>query len=266
MPFTSRHFTSPPLGEPWELNRDSPQAAGLVAWWPTVGDAGSARIRDYVQSNAGTFAAGMSWNVNAVRGPMPLFSGSGTGADNDYISLARSIALGTTHTVAYWAILNNSAVNETGMPVGGGSGHYVGYYYASTQYYSAGGTVVSASVAYTRGTLAHFAVVRDGTAVKFYLNGRQKGTTQTLSANSALTVNIIGAYTSSFTYCLNGQLSGLLMSLLPQPDSVIAQMYSQPWDLYMVRRRFWAVKAAGWNAAWARNVNTLLGGGAERRA
>ncbi len=251
-------------GVPWELNYNSPQAAGLVFAMPMLGDAGASRVRDLARGNIGTFAAGMAWTVNPVLGPVPLFSGSGAGAGDDYITLSKAMALGATHSIAYWLISNTVSAPYTGIVLGGTTGNYVGYMDATKIWYGASAADLGVAISYTRGTLAHFAFVRAGTTVRFYLNGLQIGSPQTINILSTLTVNIVGGY-GNFTYCINGQLQGLVMSSLALPPSVIWQMAQSEtmWELYMPLRRWWALKApaGGWVGVYGARPELALPGG-----
>lgn len=51
-----------PPNFPFELNRASPQAKGLVGWWPTMGSCGANVLRDFsLRANNGVFVATPDW-------------------------------------------------------------------------------------------------------------------------------------------------------------------------------------------------------------
>ena len=74
MPFTTQQLTYPPLGEPFEINYNSPQAAGLVACWPVIGSVSGSVLRDRAMSLNGTIS-GATLTVNAKTGQSLLYNG-----------------------------------------------------------------------------------------------------------------------------------------------------------------------------------------------
>jgi len=70
------------------------------------------------------------------------------------------------------------------MIISSGSGFYLLYFQSNTLYYNvSGGFVTVAQV--IDSSWHHLAVTRNGTSVKFYVDGAQVGATQTLAANNA---------------------------------------------------------------------------------
>lgn len=93
-------FQSPPLGAPFVLNRCSPQAEGLVGWWPTVPHAGGAVLRDTSGRgrSIGLVAAPTLAPV-AVAGRALTYNGT-----TQYATTAQSVATGTApFSLVVWA-------------------------------------------------------------------------------------------------------------------------------------------------------------------
>ena len=104
--------------------------------------------------------------------------------------------LGTVHSISHWlkfgsagggSDINRVAVNGH-YQVAQAGGAYGCYYQATSGVYAKVTTG-----AFTLGVWYHLAVVRDGTSVKFYINGAQVGTTQTLGSNTAFYLSQIHA-------------------------------------------------------------------------
>lgn len=90
----------PPLGIPFTLNRASSQAAGLLTWWPTLGQ-GGAVLFDRVGPHHGTFYDNTAVISNADLGRVISFDGAG-----DRIEVPHAASLSPTHkTVSAWVIL-----------------------------------------------------------------------------------------------------------------------------------------------------------------
>jgi hypothetical protein len=102
------------------------------------------------------------------------------------VTLASTLSLGTTYTLSVWWKLTNTTTYLLGSAL---TGYRYGFAVTSTQiWHSVHDTDQRyINVAYN-GTVAgvwtHFGLVRIGTSVSVYLNGRQVGTTQTLQANA----------------------------------------------------------------------------------
>ncbi len=64
-------------GVPFELNRNSPQATGLVGWWPMLGSRGMGNLRDLSGRGLdGAFNGGLTWVADAKMGAALAFDGS----------------------------------------------------------------------------------------------------------------------------------------------------------------------------------------------
>ncbi len=145
---------------------------------------------------------------------------------SDVMALDNTIDLGTRNTIAYWVYF----VNSTNSPViGGNYSTTEGYmsYRESTTLYSRPGTGVSAaSVSYTTAinTWYHIEVVRDNTSIKFYVNGIQAGSTQTLDANPNFTLYSLTNYVTGVTnYPLEGRLDDVRVYNYPRSSQQVIE-------------------------------------------
>ena len=105
---------SQPPNVPFTLNKDSPQAKGLVAWWPTLASRGANILRDLSgYGHDGTLENGTAWELLPVLGQALLFAG-----DDDYIAVGTPPALNNlaqgAFSAAFWHryILNDAALRR----------------------------------------------------------------------------------------------------------------------------------------------------------
>lgn len=86
----------PPMGVPWQLNRASRLARGLVGWWPHLGSWGRSKIMDRVNGNH-TGAVTGTWATDAMFGSVMT-------ATDFYTSVTDAPPLNPTAaiTVACW--------------------------------------------------------------------------------------------------------------------------------------------------------------------
>lgn len=103
-----RHLTvfGPPFGRGFTLNRASPQAVGLVSWWPLLTTRGGP-IEDRAGVNTGTPSGAVGPIATEVMGVALNFPGGGS----DYVALANQ---DFTHITAT-AWIRNSTSNNGGF-------------------------------------------------------------------------------------------------------------------------------------------------------
>lgn len=127
----------------------------------------------------------------------------GDGADVDKINFGgSSVSLGTINTVSFWVNFNNISSNGATVATSdqitcGTLCGYMAYFDNAGSLYSRPetGSAVSVSTGtLTMGRWYHFAVVRNGTSITFYMNGAKVGATQTLGANNAFTLYSLTNY------------------------------------------------------------------------
>ncbi len=93
----------PPIGVPFGLNTQSPQAQGLVAWWPGLGSAGANILRDFSGRGLhGVFPGGTAnpaWAGDAQFGQTLSFNGV-----NNYVDCGNAASLNITNalTIGTW--------------------------------------------------------------------------------------------------------------------------------------------------------------------
>jgi hypothetical protein len=142
-----------------------------------------------------------SWygNNGRILGPVPAIGKKGQalyfdGTDDRVDLNAQIDVLGTTHTVSVWIDYQDTG---DGIIIGRDTNGYLMYLDQTNVYYW-DGNVAYVSVAHgglTAGEWYNLTTVRNGTAVSFYKNGSQIGTTQTLSGNSSIAgIEYFGSY------------------------------------------------------------------------
>lgn len=180
------------------MYRDLPAnlTSNLVSYWDLEEASGTRNDAHFHGQNHGTIAGGVAPSTTAKFGQSYSFDGVG----GSRITIP-STNLGTVHTVSFWIYYTDAG---DGVIIGNtnnaGYGAYVDSSNASTGkiYYSTGS---SNNVSVNHNGLAgpawaYMTIVRNGTSVDFYKNGVQLSTTQTLGANTALTVGAIGDYSN----------------------------------------------------------------------
>ncbi len=138
------------------------------------------------------------------------FDGSGT---QDVLALNSAIGLSTTHSL--FAVFQIDTMRGGGAKhkLFGGTNLYVSYTddAVSPQLTYSSGVSVSTTQSLTAGRVYTLAIVRNDTAVTFYLDGVQASSTLTLGANNAANLAYIGADSASPTENLYGKLLNLTM-------------------------------------------------------
>ncbi len=163
---------------------------GLLFWYktPISGATNNVSITTWPDSsininNATPNATGLIYRTNVINS-LPVVENAG-----DYAAFS-SVALGTAHTV--FIVLRPIVSFSDGVLIGGNAnGKYTSYLDTTDIYYRAVSTDAFVTVAHgglTINTPYLITVRRSGTSVSFYKNGVQIGTTQTLAANTSLTV------------------------------------------------------------------------------
>jgi hypothetical protein len=241
----------PPLGEAVVLNRDSPQAAGLVGWWPALGSHGAGVLRDYTgRGYHGVWVtSGVSWAADPRAGALLAFA-----ADTDRVDLEHggALNLGFPFTVMCWArhsVTANSIILETNgnsgwsVQVGGGGTSTPGAVKMNCGFvaddYIVGDTATNDGAAH----LLVF-VARGTSDGSFYLDGRD----DTLSANpatpsyssvTAINLNARPAVGAGFA----GQVGEVRIYNRALSAAEAWQLYDPAtrWALYAPPRRLWLV-------------------------
>lgn len=153
------------------------------------------------------------WDTGKYGGAYDMRGGDTT---VDLMPLSSTLNLGTKNTITFWA--NFTSISSSGTVIGGSEWvtcssnncGYMAYFDDAGNLYSRPQTASGVSVstgALTPNTWYHFAVTRDGTTVKFYMNGVQVGATQTLSASNAFILYSLTNFVQQVNdYPINGKL------------------------------------------------------------
>lgn len=254
-----RTITRPPLDEPFELNRDSPQAEGIVAWWPTLGSRGTGKLRDYGGRGLdGTFKGPgePAWVTDGQFGNVLSFDGS-----DDYIDCGTALFSTTDasqpYTVSVWMKTSSdggiitqyyalgSPANRWGLRVLGGKLVYWKVV-----------TLATSSQSINDGIWHCVGFVKSGSGangVQLYIDGKPDGTGT--DNNAFLSANTqIGTF-GPMAVLFAGTMSDIPIHNAVLPPSVIWQMQAPQtrWELHRPLRRVWAVKLP---IGWRQNVIT----------
>lgn len=257
-----------PYGHPpntqFELNTQSPQARGLIAWWSMLGQSRGNTLRDLIRGAAGSLNDAV-WANRGVGSCIYLDGTSGMAVPTfGDVDISTSF---TMHSVMYlptkpdsWVILFGRS-NAQGAIAGWTACQYCyGTTYAFGIGDGAGGFAFDANIAVLPlNTWLYLTTTYDGTVVKSYINGRYQtgqdiatGVTPWSTANSWETgwgdnVNnrLVGYFSEGRLY--NRTLSAAEVWVLYDPAT--------RWELYAPVVRYWAlgaVAAAGWafNPVW----------------
>jgi len=142
------------------------------------------------------------------------------GVDDD-VTLSSPIT-GTVHSCSIWVKFDT---DPDFVLVGGSLTHYFLYATSGGLYYNVGGDYVWVDVSWATNTWYHLAVVRNGTSVRFYVNGSQQGTEQTLSANTSNSVNTIGSYSDDDRWATDGIIDEVRISNVARSAAWIKASY-----------------------------------------
>lgn len=250
----------PPLDVPFELNTDSPQAEGLVAWYPTLGSRGANVLRDYAGRGLdGAFpggAANPSW-VGDGR------LGSALNFDGDYVTIADcdSLDLPGDITIAAWVrpvggVISLLMAKTQPVHTTTANANYAISIRDTLRVMAYFGDGVNyrynyPAVALTANIWAHLAVVFSGSdSIDIYFNGVEQTPAMVGTATSKLTNSyplIIGNLLTS-GYAYPGRLADIRIHNVALSPNVISQMYHKPWGLYrpLRSRGRWAAIVAAW--------------------
>lgn len=240
-------YTHPP-NVPFEVNTQSPQARGLAAWWPFLGNQGATTpLRDRVGIYDLTFYNGPTWQNYAERGPALLFDDAST----QYLQRTGTPITVPPLSFSFW--MNTDANNLDQMAV------QVFASAAATNYYAVwfenSGDVVSANTrggegsyfaqttsSYTTNTWLHIcAVFASYSHRAIYLNAGSKDTdtnTATPSGINSISVGKRGEYSTQ--YC-SAAISDLRFYNRALSDAEVWDVYQNRWELYRPARRLWLV-------------------------
>lgn len=244
-----RRFDRPPLGDPFVINRHSPQAKGLVAWWPTNGVApGTLSLPDLARNTAATIN-GATWTVHPDHGHILYYDGT-----NDYVNCAvTNLQFGTgDYTIVAWAATTDdsdfnylaSGNNDIFRPLYIRGATSTMRMALGWSYYSpASGSVIDT------GELLCLVISVDRSAnASFYIDGfldEAVSVSGSSSANIAPTTFRLGNASDQASRWWGGLIGDVRMYNYALPESLVRHIYNPQtrWDLYQPTRRIWVVGA-----------------------
>jgi len=193
-----------------------------IAYWDFEEKSGSTLHDKSGNGNDGTLGVGNSapsWTSGCKYGACLEFDG------DDFITYS-SLDLGTTHTISVWI---NTQSTDTQAVIGGQSGgpQSYGLLLTSTDSIHYKTQDITVSTTHTRelGTWYHISITRNGTAVKWYVNGILIKT-NTLSSDLPLTVGALGAFTNGYTP-FNGKIDQVKIYDYARTPAQIAYDYNR---------------------------------------
>ncbi len=232
-------------GVPFEVNYHSPQAAGLVAWWPTIASRGQSVLREIVRGPQldGVFNGSIACGADAELGAAVNLSGSTT-----YVQSAFTKAtLGSRLTISFWfrhAVTNHDKgiFSMAGAAISGSPWLLLqGQGTPSVRWLLLGGYRFLHPIVLSTWHL--ISLTYDGATWNSYLNG-----VAATPYSGALGTGV-GTYTfwgSGWNGYYAGRIADARMYNRALSAAEVYQMYDPAtrWELYRPQRRFWAVKAA----------------------
>lgn len=238
----------PPVGY-FTLNRESPQARGLVAWWPTLGSRGTNVLRDMAGSTLGTFGAGATrptWARDGVHGAVLSCDG---GDAVEMATPSAAIPIGDeAYSIAAW--FNTTAMLRAGII---GWGNYgVNFQVNALRLNAAGGGEIIhywwfsdliVVVGDISGAWHHVAVTYDGTNRVMYLDGVVIGGDIPGVAHAVpntANFTIAETWPASDVEHWDGELGDIRVANVAWTPAEVWHMYANPWDLYKTPGLPWA--------------------------
>lgn len=241
------------------LNRQSPQAAGLINWWPVLGSPGGSVIRDYAGQEDGAFPGSPDDPVH-VRDP--TFGHVLDFGDSHWLDLGSNLALadGVPFSVSWW-IWHDGVSGFQGhwnLLIGGESNGFIFMSASSATYTPL--TFGSANTVFTEfrpstdflaallSTWAHFTLTYDGgdsTAVgsfKLYYDGLSTALTTSDVLGGPDNANRLGHIFDTSFY-LDGRIADFRLYDRKLSASDAYQIFapSTRWDLYLPVHKIFAV-------------------------
>ena len=240
-----------PTNTQFRLNRRSPQARGLVGWWPMLGDLGALTLNDHSgNSRSGTFPGGTNnptW-IQSQRGPVLSYDGG------DYIDLG-------THS-AFHSLTDNFAISVWGWvssfpsfrgllssKISGANTHWslatdsplLNFYLSDT-------SNIAVDANPPTSTWFHLLGTRINGTSYIYLNGvRQTATTTGAPNNGDSRAVVLGRWRADLDGLYwTGYLSDARIYNVGLTDAEVAHIYNPAtrYDLYAPIPRYWPVGKA----------------------
>ena len=248
---------------PFTIDRDSPQAQGIVAWWPTLGSAGANVLRDFGgRGFTGTFNGTLAWQVDNMMGAVPNYDGATT-----YVTTNKAlIPLTGNFTITQWFSSTNTVTNahlvtqyEAVIPTA--SGRFLTEVNRVSQKYGcfhgSGAGVITSAASFSTAGPNLMVIRRAGNTFSLFLNGVQDASTGSSDVGIQDTATWIGVGRGipNFGY-FPGQIGDIRIYNRALSAAEVWQQWAPEsrFDLYRpLLRRLWTVPSvAGWafNPVW----------------
>lgn len=229
-----------PFG-PFTLNRKSPQADGLLAWYPFIGDRGTNQVREMTgRFQPAPFFGSPTWEFDSIRGPVIDFDGS-----NQYIYDANATFPSLTTggiTIEMWVYRPTSSADGIALEIGetGTNGDRIiahvpwGDNNLYWDYGSSSAGRISTSYLSYRNKWTHVALTAGGSATAFkaiYLDGELiTSATQSAAPTSVTGLRIANGTGSNQEYI--GKIADVRIYNRIRSATEIKHSQTMPFDLY----------------------------------
>ncbi len=263
MPRRSRYRMDQGFGQPFVLNRASPQARGLVAWWPPNGSRGTNVLRDYVGGNHGAFSGDVSWARNAKLGSVLSYGGTNGHVNCGSAARLDNLATGKAFSYAVWveftSIANETLLSKESASSSGWFTRIISTARIETKFNAAVTDALSRSDAIiSTGVLYHIAITYDDNGdrkARIYVNGLEVAGYQAQDAAVGALVDdsardlTIGSLSPSFWF-MSGIIGDVRMAQVRWNPAEVRHQFTQPWDLYKTPGLPWAGAPAAVGNPW----------------
>ena len=167
---------------------------------------------DSAGSNDGTVSGGAVYTGSGKINGAYDFDGTDGKIDVD-------ASLGTVHSASIW--FNANATD--GIVLGETGSKYFLYFVGGQIYYFDGTSFDNVAYVLPIGSWHHYVVTRNDQTLKFYVDGSQQGTTDTLTSNNAMTLKTIG---TGATFYADGKIDevGVWDGVLS--DAEVTELYN----------------------------------------
>lgn len=226
-----------PINVDFDVNWDSPQSRGLVAWWPFIGGQGGWPVPDrafqrYPMAPFNT----PTWISDGEKGWAVLFDD----AANEYLSVSASPVI-APFTLSCWFNSDDLINNQVLVGIGGAAANYTELVASGAgggdpiDIRSAAGGGPGAAVTttgYSANTWHHACGVEFGASRAAYIDGGSKGTDANVRA-PALTTTFIGRHAvGGGIWFMSGKIMDVRIYNRALSDTEVYNLYANPWELY----------------------------------
>lgn len=238
----------------FKLNRKSPQAKGLVGWWPPAGGYGLRTLRDYAGINNGTFVGAPTWHAIEELGPVVRYDGA---ADYTVLANATGVSGATTRTVACWVWLGDvnapiSTIFKYGLAAAGRAfGIHIGtlangdiYVETSGGDWHTNGTVITTNRAYHIAVTYNGGAIEGAGSIKLYLDGLPLSVVLSGLETGVLDTGDTAPHIANDPNEAGREQLGFIGAVTLHNRNLdaheIYNLWANPWELYQPITRRWA--------------------------